>query len=108
MPIDPSPTLAHTTADIGVTSSAALAANASRTWALIINDSAVIIYLKVGAAAVANEGIRLAANGGAFEMSGALGNLDTRVINAIAASGASNRLTVTEGTSTLTDRGFET
>lgn len=89
-------TVTHTTATIGVASGVALAANANRTSALFINDSDTTIYLKVGAAAVLNEGIRLNANGSSYEMSKNYGNLDTRVIYAIS-SAATKKLLVTEG-----------
>lgn len=88
--------LTHTTATIGVASGVALAANANRTSALFINDSDTTIYLKVGAAAVLNEGIRLNANGSSYEMSNNYGNLDTRAIYAIS-SAAAKKLLVTEG-----------
>ena len=61
-----------------------------------MNDSDSAIYLMIGAAAVANQGIRINANGGAYEMSAANGNLDTRAINAISAI-AGKILLVTEG-----------
>ena len=74
-----------------------LAANGARRWALFINDSAVVVYLKVGANAVANQGIRLNAAGGSFEISEALGNLETGAVNGIAASGSDNTVLVVEG-----------
>lgn len=89
-------TMAHTAPSIGVATTAALAANANRKYALIINDSDTVIYLKIGAAAVLNEGIRLNAQGGSYEMSVGYGNLDTRAINAIS-SVAAKVLLVTEG-----------
>ena len=89
-------TLAHTTATIGASTGAALAANANRKYALLVNDSDAVIYLKIGAAAVLNQGIRLNANGGSYEMSAQYGNLDSRVINAISSS-ANNYLLITEG-----------
>lgn len=89
-------TVAHTTATIGVVSGVALAANANRKYALLVNDSDTVIYLKIGAAAVANAGIRLNASGGSYEMSATYGNLDTRVINAIS-TGAGKVLLVAEG-----------
>ena len=88
--------LAHTPATIGIASSVALAANPARKYALLVNDSDSAIYIKIGAAAVASEGIRINPNGGSYEMSPAYGNLDTRVINAIS-SGAGKVLLVTEG-----------
>jgi hypothetical protein len=89
-------TLAHTVATIGATTGAALAANAARTYVLLVNDSDSAIYIKIGAAAVLNQGIRLNAYGGSYEMSVKDGNLDTRAINAIS-SGAGKVLLVTEG-----------
>ena len=90
-------TLTHTAVTVGAATTATLAANANRKYALIINDSDSTIYpLKIGAAAVLSEGIRLNAGGGSYEMSVGYGNLDTRVINAIS-SGAGKVLLVTEG-----------
>lgn len=88
--------LTHAAVTVGITSGVALAANPARKYALLVNDSDAVIYLKIGAAAVASEGIRINPNGGSYEMSPAYGNLDTRVINAIS-SGAGKTLLVTEG-----------
>ncbi len=90
-------TAAHTEASIGVTTGAALAANDARVYALFINDSDTTIYLMLGSAAVLNEGIRLNANGGSFEMTQQQGNLYDGVVNGIS-SGASKNLLVLEGT----------
>ena len=89
-------TLSHSVATIGVSTGTALAANADRKYALFVNDSDSVIYLKIGSAAIANQGIRLNANGGSYEMSSVYGNLDTRIINAIS-GGANKALLVTEG-----------
>jgi hypothetical protein len=89
-------TPAHTAPTIGNTTTAALAANTSRLYALFINDSDETIYLKLGAAAVLNAGIRLNANGGSYEMSAGQGNLYTGVVNGICTSGG-KKLLVTEG-----------
>lgn len=86
----------HTAPTIGNTTTTALAANASRVYALLVNDSDEVIYIKLGAAAVLNQGIRLNASGGSYEMSRQVGNLYTGAINAICASG-SKKLLVTEG-----------
>ncbi len=69
--------LTHTALTVGTSSGVVLAANAERSYVKIINDSDTVIYLKVGAAAVVNQGIRVEANGGIFDMSARLGNLDT-------------------------------
>jgi len=89
-------TLAHSAVTVGVATGEALAANTDRKYALFVNDSDTVIYLMIGADAVANQGIRINASGGAYEMSAVNGNLDTRAINAIS-TGAGKTLIVTEG-----------
>lgn len=64
-----------------------VAANGDREYLIVINDSDTICYLAFGEAAVANSGVRLNASGGAYEMSRALGNLDTRAVNSINGTG---------------------
>jgi len=86
----------HTAPSIGAATTAALALNANRLYALLVNDSDEVIYIKLGADAVLNQGIRLNAYGGSYEMSKKLGNLYTGAINGICASG-SKVLLVTEG-----------
>lgn len=78
----------HTTASATASNGALLAANAGRRCALIQNDGSVDVYVKIGATAVANQGIRIPANGGALTISPALGNLSTLVVNGITASGS--------------------
>ncbi len=80
--------LAHTVVTVGVASALLVAANLDRTYLLIINDSDAAVYLKFGATAVVSEGIRLNANGGSLEISEVNGNLDNRVVNAIAGAAA--------------------
>ncbi len=89
-------TMAHTAPSIAASTTEALAANASREYAMFINDSDEVIYIELGDDAILNEGIRLNASGGSYEMSRKIGNLDTRVVNGISASG-SKVLLVTEG-----------
>ncbi len=84
-----------TTASCTGTTGAALAANAGRISALFINDGTSVIYLKVGEIAVANEGIRLNANGGSYYISQKEGNLDREAVNCVTVS-ATVVLTVTE------------
>ena len=90
-------TATHTTATVTITTGAALAANTSRIWALFVNDSDTTIYLKLGVVAVANQGIRINANGGSFEMSSQSGNLYTGAVNAIHGGAGNKVLLVTEG-----------
>jgi hypothetical protein len=86
----------HTAPTAGVATGELLAANANRLYALLVNDSDTIVYIKLGAAAVVNQGIRLNANGGSYEMSKKLGNLYTGAINGI--SGIAGKVVlVTEG-----------
>jgi hypothetical protein len=74
-------------------------ANANRKYLLIVNDSNVIIYISLGGNAAVGKGIRLNANGGNYEMSGAFGNLFLGVINANHGGGAvDKRVLVTGGT----------
>ncbi len=89
-------TAAHTEASVTATTAVALAANESRVYALFVNDSASTMYLRLGEAAIANEGIRLNANGGSFEMTQQQGNLYTGAVNVIGT--ATTVLTVLEGT----------
>jgi hypothetical protein len=86
----------NTKVSVGATSTAILTAKSGRTGAILTNDSDEIIYLGLGAAAVSNEGIRLNAAGGSYEINSS--NLYKGAINAICASGTKN-LAVVEFTS---------
>jgi len=79
---------------VEVASTLVLAANPQRMDAVFVNDSNKEIYLARGNAAVLNEGIRLNATGGSYEINA--NNLFLGAINAIAEGGAKN-LTVSEG-----------
>jgi len=74
-----------------------LAANASRRYVLLINDTATVIYVELGAAAVVNEGIRLNANGGRYAMAPALGNLYLGAIHGIHGGAGNQVLLILEG-----------
>ena len=73
----------------------ALAVNGGRISALFVNDGTSTIWIAINQAAVANEGIRLNANGGSYYINDADGNLDREAINCITAS-ATVILLVTE------------
>jgi hypothetical protein len=80
-----------TSTTVGTSSVTLIAANAVRKEAHIVNDHASnIVYLKYGATAVANQGIRLNPNGGTHKVTGYAG-----VVAAIA-SGASTSVSWTE------------
>lgn len=87
-------TLTHTEASVGTGSTATLSANTSRVYALFQNDSDEVIYIFLGATAVMNKGIRLAATGGSYEIDST--NLYKGVVKSICTTGTKNLL-VTEG-----------
>ena len=73
-----------------------LEGNMNRVYALFINDSENVVYLnKRGEPAAANTGIRLNANGGAYEMAEIFDNLWTGRVTGYAA--ANSVVLVTEG-----------
>lgn len=80
--------------DTGSLSEVALAANPERVYALFINDSDAVMYLRLGETAVAHEGILLAITGGSYEIT--LDNLYRGVVNVICAS-SGKVLMITEG-----------
>ncbi len=89
-------TFTHTAPKIGAVTTAALAENQSRKYALFVNDGTEPIYIKMAVVAALNEGIRLNAGGGSYEMSQDLDNLNGNAVNGICASG-NMTLLVTEG-----------
>lgn len=91
-PINPT----HSTAAMTNVSGTVLAANAARRYALLVNDGSADVYIKLGATAVANQGIRINAGGGAYEISATNDNLFFGAINGITAAGTATML-VTEG-----------
>ncbi len=87
-------TATPTKVSVGSTSTTVLSANANRNFAVFVNDSDTAIYLSFSSTAVLNEGIRLNANGGLYEIN--LMNLYKGPVTAIC-SVAGKNLTVTEG-----------
>ena len=88
----------ETHAAVSCTSSTgeALAVNGGRVSALFVNDGTSTIWIAINQAAVANEGIRLNANGGSYYITDrGQGNLDREAVNCITAS-ATVVLLVTE------------
>lgn len=76
----------HSVVSCTSSTGAALAANGGRVSALLVNDGTSVIYIKIGEAAVASEGIRLNANGGSYMISPKEGNMDREAVNCITAS----------------------
>lgn len=80
--------------DVATATTLILPANADRNVAEIVNNSDTVVYLRLGAGATLNSGIRLNAGGGAFNISAI--NLYTGVIEAIHGGSGDKLLTVTE------------
>ena len=79
--------------DLTATQAKVLPANPVRKHALFVNDSDAIAYLSLGSPAAANQGIRLNASGGSYELN--VTNLYHGDIYAISV-GATKRLCITE------------
>jgi len=89
-------TVTNTAVSVADSSTTILSANDARKYALIVNDSDTTIYLALGAAAAVNRGIRINANGGAYEINWT--NLFKGAIYGIhAAAGVTKNVTVVEG-----------
>ena len=88
-------TPANSAHNVTTSTSAILAANSNRLYAVIVNDSDVVIYLGIGANAVLNQGVRINANGGAYEINWT--NLYTGAINGIHGGTGNKVVTVFEG-----------
>ncbi len=73
--------MTNDTVSVGVASTQVLADNPNRVYAAIVNNSDTVIFLALGAAAALNFGLRLNANGGAYEIDAA--HPFTGVVNAI-------------------------
>ena len=87
----------HTAVNVTTSSTEVIAAKTMRGFLLIVNDSDTTLYCKVGASAVVNEGIRINANGGSFEMGRGGRNIDTRVVNCIHGGTGNKVALMTEG-----------
>lgn len=72
---------------VGTSSTLVLATSTGRTYAVIVNDSANVVYLSLGHNATTTSGIRLNASGGSYEINN--NNLFIGAINAVAPAGAS-------------------
>lgn len=89
-------TVTHSAINVQNASTLVSAINPDRQYMYLQNDSDTVIYLGLDVAAEANKGIRLAANGGTYEMSPAQANLSKCAVYAISASSGKNLL-VTKG-----------
>ncbi len=94
---EPFVNLNHAAVSVTTSSTEVLAANAARGLVLLVNDSDTVIYCKIGVAAAVNQGVRLNASGGSWELSAHFGNLDPRAINCIHGGTGGKTLLATEG-----------
>ncbi len=74
---------------VGTLSTPVLPANSNRKYALFVNVSDEVIFLKIGEnkSAAVNEGIPVGPTRGAFEMSPHFGNLSQQAVVGVCASG---------------------
>lgn len=86
----------HTTASVDNTDTVVAAANDDRKYLRVQNnDAALIVWIRVNEAAVANTGIRLGP-GENYEMRQDKNNVDPRVVNGIASAAGPAVVLVTE------------
>ena len=91
----PNVTLSASNPTIGTSSSVILASNVNAKYRYILNNTAQILWLTFGGTALVNQGLPINP-GGSYEMSSQIGNLDTRAINGVLASGSA-AVSATEG-----------
>lgn len=75
----------NTSGTVGIVSSVLLNPNESRQSATITNDGVRAVYLAFGSTATTNQGIRLNASGGAYEIN--MHNMYTGTVAAITTTG---------------------
>lgn len=85
----------NTGVDVGTTSTKVLDARPGRKYAIFMNDSDTVIYLAFGEAAAVGAGVRLAENGGFYEIT--WNNPIEVAVYAIHGGSGTKRLTVVEG-----------
>lgn len=89
-------TYAHTTADIVASTTEVIAAATDRKYLRLQNDDAALtVWIKVGVAAVLNEGVKLGP-GEFYEMRQDMNNVDPRVVNGIASAAGPAVMLVTQ------------
>lgn len=88
-------TVTNTAVNVTTATTTILAANASRKYAVIVNDSDTVIYLKLAASAALNSGIRLNASGGFYEITPL--NRYVGIITGIHGGSGNKVVTVIEG-----------
>ncbi len=77
-------TTVHSTASVTDSTTLVVAALAGRKYLRLTNNHAtIVVYLRIGAAATLNTGIRLAPLGGTYEMRQDANNVDPRIVNGI-------------------------
>lgn len=89
--------MTHTAHDVPNTGMEVLGENQRRRFAMLMNDSNVVMYISLGVPAQPHNGIRLERNGGAIQFTHCTGNLYSGKVYAIHEGSQSARLMVTEG-----------
>ncbi len=90
-------TYVHSTASVTASTTEVVAALAGRKYLRLTNNHATItVFLRVGAAATLNTGIRLAPAGGTFEMRQDANSVDPRVVNGIGDAAGPSVILVTQ------------
>ena len=93
MVIEPQVYAAPANASVATTTTVIIAENAKRRSLILTNDSAALVYLGIGSAAVMNKGLRIEVSGGTVKFGGETGlPLTTQAVNGIVASGTSTVL----------------
>ena len=87
-------TMTHTVVSVLNASTVAVAASNLRNFLILQNDSDTDIYCKFGATAVANEGFRLTANGGALLLDY---KFSAQAVNCIHGAGVGKNLLISQG-----------
>ena len=87
--------MAHTTQNATTSTTVIRGEDRHRRYLLLQNISDEDVFMSIGQDAVLNEGVLLEANGGAYEISRANGNLDTQNINVIHAGTGNKQIMIT-------------
>lgn len=87
----------QTSVNVTTSTGEVVASSGNRGYLLIENDSDETMWCSMGKDAVLNEGIRINAGGGSYEMSRGERNIDTREVDCIHNGTGNKVILVTEG-----------
>lgn len=89
--------VAHTSVNVTTSTTEVVATKSNRGYLLLENDSDETMWCNIGADAVLNEGIRLNAAGGSYEMSRGERNIDRSEVDCIHNGTGNKVMLVTHG-----------